>query len=71
MRGIQYAAAYPRHCKRNEAIHLCGIKKEWIASSGLYVFLLVGPKDKERAQKAARTEQKDDELQPLRERSGF
>jgi hypothetical protein len=29
------------------------------------------PKDKERAQKAARTEQKDDELQPLREKSGF
>jgi hypothetical protein len=29
------------------------------------------PKDKERARKAAKTEQKDDELQPLREKSGF
>jgi hypothetical protein len=29
------------------------------------------PKDKKRAQSSAQTENKDDELQPLREKSGF
>src|SRR6266702_2713609 len=33
MRGIQYAAAYPRHCERERSNPSGCVKKEWIASS--------------------------------------